>query len=377
MQCGAGVATLLLAVVQVGVTYVIKAQVGSVASASSVNAATVTLSVVSAGIDAVIADGDRLASIASPLVLNAGGSKDLDRVAGATLSFAWWCDNCTDADPYFGLDTYAAGAVLTIPENALPVGRYRFNVTVSAGVADGLIPNHFRSGTASVVIELVSSAAPLLSTPSSSVVVNPTDARLSLRVSVSNVGAGGVMAWTTPDLSEETATRIILSSSRTQPVLVIRPDLTAGTYAFTFTASNSQATSSVSISVVVNDVPRNGYVDASPTWGYAMTTTFEISALSWTDDGTVSVIVVPPRALLEASAMTSVRVVSLLQDALYYRFAALVGDREIALVSARQLANTLSVPTLPPGDPFRNFTVNLVCVALSRVCMQPITPLRC
>jgi hypothetical protein len=39
----------------------------------------------------------------------------------------------------------ASAAVVTLPAGSLSAGDYRFDVHVTSGVADGLVPNNYRS----------------------------------------------------------------------------------------------------------------------------------------------------------------------------------------------------------------------------------------
>ncbi len=71
-------------------------------------------------------------------------------------------------------------------------------------------------------------------------------------------------------------------------VLAIRPSLPAGTYAFVLTATRAGAASSASVTVIINEPPRNGYVVAFPARGVELSTQFSITTAGWVDAVTVT-----------------------------------------------------------------------------------------
>ena len=77
----------------------------------------------------------------------------------------------------------------------------------------------------------------------------------------------------------------VLSPSRTQPTLVLKPALPAGTYTFALTATAEDGSvASAAVAVVVNSPPRNGFVAVTPTEGTALQTLFTFSTSGWVDD---------------------------------------------------------------------------------------------
>ena len=77
----------------------------------------------------------------------------------------------------------------------------------------------------------------------------------------------------------------VLSPTRTQPTLVLRPALPAGTYTFALTATAEDGSvASAAVAVVVNSPPRNGFVAVTPTEGTALQTLFTFSTSGWVDD---------------------------------------------------------------------------------------------
>jgi hypothetical protein len=123
------------------------------------------------------------------------------------------------------------------------------------------------------------------------VVVNPLQAA-RLAVTVDTRGAAGVaLVWSCPDLSPAALAEVIQSVTATTPFLTIRATAAmapGSTYPFVLTASIGGVAASTTVRVTVNQAPRNGYGLVSPASGTALDTKFEISAVGWTDDKTVS-----------------------------------------------------------------------------------------
>ncbi len=203
---------------------------------------------------------------------------------------------CTNARTGAPL-TLSSTAVVSFVPQTLAVGLYRLTVVVSKGVPDGLIPRHPRSATASVVVGVVFGDPPSLTPTATTVVVNPSQSA-RLGVVVDSRGANGVeLRWTCPDLSPAALAEVVQSTSLGTPFLTIlaTPALTPGTtYPFQLTATLGTIAATTTVRVTVNQAPRNGYGVVSPSNGTALNTSFEISAVGWTDDKTVGAHVQAP-----------------------------------------------------------------------------------
>jgi hypothetical protein len=119
----------------------------------------------------------------------------------------------------------------------------------------------------------------------SRVKVNPTQARVVLSGAVEAFGHVGIqLLWSSPDLSLTGLQGVLLSPSLTGTSLTIRPNLPSGSYMFTLSAAVDDTASSASVTLVVNGVPRNGFVSVTPATGVAIDTKFTMSTAEWIDD---------------------------------------------------------------------------------------------
>ena len=118
----------------------------------------------------------------------------------------------------------------------------------------------------------------------SSVKVNPLT-RTTLTATVDTHGDPFVtLLWSFPDMTAQQVADSVLSLDRTQTTLVIKPTMTVGSYSFVLTASEPNSHSSATMTVVINQPPRNGYVSISPTTGVALNTSFSMLTSGWVDD---------------------------------------------------------------------------------------------
>jgi hypothetical protein len=143
------------------------------------------------------------------------------------------------------------------PLPILPCVRYRFTVTASQGVPGGLIPNHPRSASTSVVVTVLPGAVPALVAQPPLVTVNPQQiARLNVTV-VPGGGSAPSLLWTAPDLTASGLDAVVVSQTRTTNLLSIRagPGLSPGsTYSFVLTATVDGVAASATVQLVVNQV---------------------------------------------------------------------------------------------------------------------------
>ena len=280
---------------QVGAVYVFQATVTALSSPPVSNTATVTVTVVSAGITATIAGSDRTVGFDASWQLDASRSVDLDGVVDDPFVFAWDCamidgSSCTTAasavfSPADGFAASCSDAVLAVANGTLPMGVYVFTVAVSKGVQGGLIPYHYRSDTASVTVTIVPGQPPEIDMAAAAVKVNPTQPRVSLVASVVANGRSDLaLQWSCAELSGTDLAAVRLSPTLTSSTLVIKPALAPGVYTFSLTASDADSSVQASMAVTVNAPPHNGYVRVTPTTGYAIQTMFTMSALEWVAD---------------------------------------------------------------------------------------------
>jgi hypothetical protein len=323
---------LKLPKLQVGCVYVFQATVVTVSSTPVSNSATAVVTVASAGVAATIQGGDRQVGFDAFWQLDASKSVDLDGLS-TPFSFQWSCtangEACfTDAGGAFSVaDAVALSgspAVLAVSNGTLSMGMYVFTVTVSKGAVGELIPNHYRSSSSSVTVTIVAGQPPEVQMLTSSVRVTPSQPRVTLSADVIANGRIGLSyKWSCADMTASELQVALLSPTLTTTSLVIRPVLSPGTYTFTFTVSDASSAVSGFARVIVASPPRNGFVTISPPTGYAIQTTFTMSALEWVGD-------VENLPLL-------------------YRFAYIIGGSESQLSGAFQSANTLRNFVLPSG----------------------------
>lgn len=169
--------------------------------------------------------------------------------------------------------------------------RYRFSVVVSKGVPGRSIPVHYRTSSASVIVGVVVGNPPSLQPASASLVINP-DQLARLNVTVDTHGANNVsLEWSCPTMDGIAFASVVQSLSRFNQFLVVKATtamVPGTTYTFVLTATIGGLSSSTAVKVLVNQAPRNGYGMVYPSVGVSLTTEFEIRALDWIDDATVS-----------------------------------------------------------------------------------------
>ena len=281
----------------VGVVYVVEVTVRVRVQPNVTASAQTVVSVSSAGVQAVILGGNREVGVLSDCVIDASTSRDLDGLNATVVPFAysWTCSDadtaavCVNADGVLlDLSVYASqdNSALVIPGGTLRVSRYRFGVTVSKGRAGGLIPYHFRSDSASVVIGVLPGLPPQITMSFSSTVANPSDRVVLAADVVADPRAGNVsLLWSSKSLNSSALAAITLSSVLTLDFLAIIPNLPQGRYTFVLTAATRDGSSSSGeVVVVVNSPPRGGFVDATPRTGTELSTPFELSAGDWIDE---------------------------------------------------------------------------------------------
>jgi hypothetical protein len=236
---GRNPAVLTLPRLRVGGVYRLSVVVAFAARPTVSNSASVTVVVSSSGVSATIVGGDRDVGLLLPWDLDARPSTDNDQldIQADPLRFSWACaTRTTSSTSGVAVTTETAGcrdpasgqpmqlpavALLSMAAQALPVGSYRFTVTVSKGAVGSAVPLHFRSATASVVVNVVFGNPPGLVAAVSQLSVNPQG---SARVSVAVDGRGArdvALQWSSPDLTPASLLAV-LESPVTSAFLVVR-----------------------------------------------------------------------------------------------------------------------------------------------------------
>ena len=88
-------------------------------------------------------------------------------------------NTCVDSSgTALSLDAYdGTYGVLQFPAQTFARGTMQFNVTAQKGVSGGVIPYHYRSATASIIVQVVDGLPPTLNPAFSSVTVNSAQPR--------------------------------------------------------------------------------------------------------------------------------------------------------------------------------------------------------
>jgi len=287
-----------------GKTYAFKVSASPTTDPGSITEFVATVSVQLPDVVASIAGGDGEASTADQLTIDASGSSD---PAGAgALSYSWVCvDVTTGAACRTSAGTTYSGdttATLNVPANTFTAGTYTFTVTVSgssdraASTSVTLILLAASRRTGSVpraLVQLTTTEGVVISSGeqngySYAAVVDP-DQKLILSCSVAG-STTATFAWselnsasfgTALDLTS-TATSL-LGSTGTNLVLAANALKQGAVYNFACAATDSGATGTGSLAVMVNTAPAGGACSVSPSSGYALETTFTVSCNGWMD----------------------------------------------------------------------------------------------
>ena len=292
---------------QVGGVYVIRGTVADAVDPALTSYADIRIDVVSGGVLASIAFGDRHVDSSSPLQLDGSNSVDLDNVPASVdpepMVYQWQCvawrlgsdtagnnsESCATSNG--SLLVLPNTAIISIAANSLLPAVYVVSLTVSRGRVGGRIPFHYRSANASVTIIVSDSDLP-------SVHVNCSSLATTVAVGAHVTLTGSFelrthvlsrAQWTFPDMSDSDVAAAVRSTVFTSPVLAVQMNVLPGTYAFVLTAQTTDGLSvSGSVTLTVNAAPRLGYVSGMPQTGTALETAFTISAGGWVSTPEVS-----------------------------------------------------------------------------------------
>ena len=288
-----------------GATYTVTAKVdvwkdaaGSVVLSSATTAAA-SVYVFSGDVVAVVKGGQaRQNPVDRALTIDASSSYDENSLT-AVLSFAWSCvvvstgpdfgQTCSFSSAYL---SKATSSVLTLPAGTLPIAGeiYAFNVTVKS--ADG------RFALQQVQVTAGSPGAPVVSSNGAAVRFN-ADAKLNVYAYVTAT-VPVVGTWTASysqqavslaaALTPTTGTFSAAQASATAVFPVAFPPnvfIPGRTYSFTLTAhptADATVTASTQMTLICNSFPTGGYVQVTPSSGYALSTVFTMTSSGWVDD---------------------------------------------------------------------------------------------
>ena len=236
------------------------------------------------------------------LTLDASSSYDENSLS-TVLSYSWSCtvastglqfgsqfgQICDFSSQYL---TTVTTSILVLPPNAMTTPGLIYAIGVTAISPDG------RMGNQIVAVTAAASGAPVVSSNAKALTFN-SDSKLNVYAYIT-ASQAVVGTWT----ASYAFLPVSLSSALTSPVSTFTSDQVATTvvfpisfppntfvagrtYSFTLSASpvtNSTIVASTQMTLVCNSPPTGGYVLISPASGYALSTTFAISASGWVDD---------------------------------------------------------------------------------------------
>jgi hypothetical protein len=274
-----------------GTQYVVSVSV-VYSSTSAFASSSVKVTVVSGAVVAVVLGGGlRSVRLLSSIAIDASRSydSDLSGVVGtnAGLLFTWSCLQTSPTITSTCPVSMSGADSLTL---LAPASSANTTSSMSLLVQDS---SRKRSGSAGVVVNVVSPVIPLVTMTSVVVAkVNPSNKLLlSGSVSLSKLVAGTVL-WScdsgTLDLSATaltSTTSSLTGVSSTEQLLISANSLNAnGVYTFYLTATLSSGESSyASIKVTVNAPPSPGSFIVTPTSGQAVTDVFTLYSNNWVD----------------------------------------------------------------------------------------------
>ena len=324
---------------------------------SNATTASTSVFVLSGDVIAAIRGGlSRQNPVDRSLTLDASSSYDENSLT-AVLSYSW---NCTIAStgPQFGQAcdfssqyvTTVATSILVLPPNAMTTPGLIYAFGVTAASLDGRMGNQLVAVTASA------SGAPVVSSNAKALTFN-SDSKLNVYAYIT-ASQAVVGTWTVSYAS----LNVSLTSALTSPISTFTSDQVATTavfpisfpantfvsgriYSFTLSASpvsDRKIIAFTKITLTCNSPPTGGYVHVLPNTGYALSTTFAMSASGWVDDPNNY----PLRFAFSYSRATSI----------------LIPPLTIKGLSASPYANS----QLPEGLPSQNKSISII----NRCCNQ-------
>ena len=232
------------------------------------------------------------------LTLDASSSYDENSLT-TVLSYSWSCTVASTGSQFGQVCDFSSQYVTTVstsilllPPNAMTTPGLIYAFGVTAISPDG------RMGSQTVAVTASAPAAPVVSSNAKTLTFN-SDSKLNVYAYITAPQAV-VGTWT----ANYASLPVSLASALTSPVSTFTSDQVAATvvfpisfpantfvggrtYSFTLSASpvfNRTIVASTQITLVCNSPPTGGYVLVAPSSGYALSTTFAMSASGWVDD---------------------------------------------------------------------------------------------
>ena len=277
---------------------VMKSAVSNVVLSSATTVPT-SVFVLSGNVIAAVRGGlSRQNPVDRSLLLDASSSYDEDSLT-TVLTYSW---NCTIASTglLFGQVcdfstqylAWVTSSILVLPPNAMSTPGLIYAFGVTAISPDG------RTGNQMVAVTAAVAGAPVVSSNAKALTFN-SDTKLNIYAYIT-ASQAVVGTWT----ASYASLPVSVSSALTQSFATFTSDQVANTavfpisfpansfvpgrsYSFTLSASpvsDSSIVASTQITLLCNSPPTGGYVWVVPANGYALSTTFAMSASGWVDD---------------------------------------------------------------------------------------------
>jgi len=248
------------------------------------NSATVSVVVGQQALKAVVGSAFRQVGRDSAFTLNGASSYDPDESA-VPFSYAWSCAGASSGATCGSL-SLASSATATVAANALAIGTYAFTLTV-AKTGRG-------NATATAVVEVMAGSPPAVSVASlAKAKYNTGDGFLALKGAVSSALSFDT-EWSSPDSDVASLFRLVSGgtaatvSGKLAAVVAVGALTPGSTYTLRLTATDSDAVAAYSeVTVAVNRPPSSGSVVVAPASGFALDTSFDLTAVNWVDEDAI------------------------------------------------------------------------------------------
>jgi len=228
----------------------------------------------------LIAGGNRTVSLSDTLVLDASSSYDPDNEPG-TLLYSWMCTTL-DLSPCIQASGQVFAMTLSLPKYSVSAGLFApgsffFTVHVS---------KDSRHSASTVIIQFTSNVPQVTVFGPTNPVSIATAPFVELTgIASSTLGVQSVY-WKKSLGLEASAGRNFFVLGQTALTAVIDSGSLLGGFTYTFTMyaeDTTGATGFASLNIYVNAPPRCGFVSASPSEGFALSTEFGLVSQGWVD----------------------------------------------------------------------------------------------
>jgi hypothetical protein len=275
-------------------SYILKVSVGA---GSGITSATVAVTLLTSGVVAAIRGGSvKTIGMTDTLSLDGSVSYDIDYPTGS-LDYSW---SCIEVSPSYGDSCSGFDSAVT-DESALTMNATDLLTGItstSASYSFTVVPSSGDySDSASVTVIVLQNALPSIALTLSVASKFSVSSAVSVSGTITGKLKGFDAVWTSEDVtlaSPLTMTPVSKSFANKGSfgfsLVIAANSLTAGlTYTFELLASysntsNSELTSTGTVSVLMNTPPLGGQISVSPTNGTAMSTQFTINTYHWSDD---------------------------------------------------------------------------------------------